>query len=600
MTARISSNPRLYILVFVLAVAAAPASASENSGKLDRLVQRYLDGLFAAKPHLATFMGDHRFDGRLPDLGPAAQKRREAELVAQQAELQAIVRTGDLGADGRADAQILADGIALELLYLREIRDWEWDPRLYDSFPYYDPREIIGQRLSDIIHGDFAPVVERKQSVIAELQALPKLLADEQQALAHPLGQRRTPKVYCEQAIKANRGTLDFVAHEVKAFVGDGPPLAAATRALEQYQQFLEHDLAPHADGDWRLGAVLYGKKFPLALQTKMTPAELVPRAKAAFQSARAQLYVVTRGLHQQLWPHDKLPGDHPSAAEQQQVIQRVVDEIAKDHPKPAELVAAHARNLDALRAFIEKHDLLALPPRDTLRVEPEPEFKRGANAAEYLAPGVLVRNPKWHATYYVDPIDPTWPADKAESYLRGQNDYNVQLVAAHEAYPGHHVQYFYSKRNLNPLRAVLWNGPMVEGWAVYGEGLMVKLGWGGDKNARFQVFDLIGVMISAANTILDIGLQTGQLSDEEAVRFMVEEGFQPRAQAEKKLLRAKLDSTQLVQYFLGLDEIQTLERDYRQEVGARFEQRAFNEALIGHGSIAVKLLRDYVLGHPK
>jgi uncharacterized protein (DUF885 family) len=136
----------------------------------------------------------------------------------------------------------------------------------------------------------------------------------------------------------------------------------------------------------------------------------------------------------------------------------------------------------------------------------------------------------------------------------------------------------------------------MVEGWAVYGEGLMVKLGWGGDKNDRFRVYNLIGIMISTANTILDIELQSGHMTDDEAVRFMVDEGFQPRAQAEKKLKRAKLDSTQLCQYFLGLDEIETLERDYRKKVGARFNQRTFDEGLVGHGSIAVRLLRDYVL----
>jgi uncharacterized protein (DUF885 family) len=567
-----------------------PASASEPAGKLDALVKRYLDGLFRAKPHLATFMGEHRYDGVLPDLTSAAEKKREAELVAQQMELAAIVKGGDLGEDGRADAQIMADGIALELLYLREIRDWEWDPRLYDSFPYYDPREIVGQRLSDIIHGDFAPEAERKKSVVAQLKALPKFLANEQQALSHPRGKRHTPKVYAEQGVKANQGNLDFFKNEVRPFVGDVPEYAAAVAALERYQKFLETELVPHADGDWRLGAELYGKKFPLALQTKMAPAELLARAKAAFTEARGQLFELCKKLHLQLWPKEPLPADR------QKLIQRVVDELAKDHPKPDELVAAHARNLDALRAFIEKHDLLALPPKDTLRVEPMPAFKRGAVAAEYLAPGVLLRNPNWHATYYVDPIDPTWPPEKVESYLRGQNNYQVQLVAAHEAYPGHHTQYFYSKRNLIPLRAVLWNGPMVEGWAVYGEGLMVALGWGGDKNDRFRVYNLIGLMISSTNTIIDIELQSGHMSDDEAVRFMVEEGFQPRAQAEKKLKRAKLDSTQLCQYFLGLDELQTLERDYRKKVGAAFKQRAFNEAVIGHGSIAVKFLRDYVL----
>src|SRR5207249_770038 len=116
---------------------------------------------------------------------------------------------------------------------------------------------------------------------------------------------------------------------------------------------------------------------------------------------------------------------------------------------------------LDGLRAFIERHDLLDLPPKDTLRVEPMPSFKRGSTAAEYLAPGILERKQEWHSIYYVDPIDPTWPAEKVESYLRGQNTYEVQLVAAHEAYPGHHTQYFYERRDLNALRATLWNAAM-------------------------------------------------------------------------------------------------------------------------------------------
>ncbi|TMQ10597.1 MAG: DUF885 domain-containing protein [Deltaproteobacteria bacterium] len=335
------------------------AGTAGNAGKLEALVKRYLEGLFRAKPHLATFMGEHRLDGALPDISPAGEDRRVAELVAQKAELDALVKAGDLGEDGRIDAQILGDGIALELLYLREIRDWEWDPRLYDSFPYYDPREVVGQRLSDIIHGDFAPAAERKKSVVAELAALPKFLGDARAALAHPRGKRHTPRIYLDQAIKTNRGTIAFVKGEVRTFVGEVPAYTAALAALEAYQKFLETELAPHADGDWRLGAELYGKKFPLALQTKLTPAELEARARAAFNAARAQLYVECEKLHRALWPGEALPAGGDPAA-QQKVIQRVIDELGEDHAKPDELVAAHAHNLDALRAFIEKHDLVA------------------------------------------------------------------------------------------------------------------------------------------------------------------------------------------------------------------------------------------------
>src|SRR5690348_2557206 len=115
------------------------------------LTQKYLDGLFKAKPHLATFMGDHRFDGQLPDLSPEALKKRDGELTALRKQLEAQ-KPAKL--DDQIDAEIMRDAIDLELLYLREIKDWEWDPRLNDSFPYYDPREIVAGRLSDIIHGD--------------------------------------------------------------------------------------------------------------------------------------------------------------------------------------------------------------------------------------------------------------------------------------------------------------------------------------------------------------------------------------------------------------------------------------------------------------
>ncbi|MEZ4363769.1 MAG: DUF885 domain-containing protein [Kofleriaceae bacterium] len=587
---------RTFALLTVLLLAApAVAAPKAASPTVESLSARYLAGLFRAKPHLATFMGEHKYDGALPDHSPAALKARERELLALQREL-TKVETPTL--DAEIDQQILADGIALELLYLREIRDWEWDPRLGDSFPYYDPREIVAGRLSDIIHGDFAPEADRRKSVAAQLRALPRYLAVETRALS--TGKRHPPKIMVERAIAGNLGRIDFFETEVKAFTSaDRASEGARVRAvaaLKSYQKFLETKLMARADGDWRLGAELYGKKFPLALQTSLPMDDVIARAERRFASAKRELFATARKLHGALWPKEPTPPANADAAIQKRTIERVKAELSKDHPKAPDLVASHAANLDNLRAFITKHDLLALPPADTLRVEPMPLFKRGAAGAEYLAPGVLLRQPSWHSTYYVDPVDESWPAEKIESYLRGQNNYEVQLVASHEAYPGHHTQFSYAREDLNPLRAVLWNAAMVEGWAVYGVNLMVKLGWGGAQNDRFRFFDLRGAMVVATNTIIDIKLQSGKMTDEEAVRFMVQEGFQEQAVAEKKLVRAKLDSTQLVQYFLGLAEIEDLERDYRAKVGPKFSQRAFNEALIGHGSIAVKYLRRYLL----
>ncbi|MCC6525863.1 MAG: DUF885 domain-containing protein [Polyangiaceae bacterium] len=570
---------------------------------------QYLDALFVAKPHLAMFMGDHRYDGRHADFAPEALAARRDALRAQRAALDALGRQG-WSHDDLVDADIVGDAIDLELLYLDEIKDWEWDPRLHDSFPYYDPREIVAERLSMLVHGDFAPLATRLASLTGLLAGLPRLLT---QFEAH---QKRPARVYTEHAIDDNKGRMELVKGEVAEFIkgaatGGATPEAVAEaekargvalEALGKYQTFLVETLLPRSDGEWRLGAERYGKKFPLALQTKLTPDEVVPRARAAFDKARAELFALALELHKKLLPKEKRPeGDAvktADAATQKGIIEAVRDVLAKDHPTAEDYVANEWRGLDSLRKLITEKDLLDLPPAATLLTIEMPAFKRGVIAAEYLAPGMLDRNAEWRGTYSVDPVDPRWPAEKAESYLRANNRYTTLLRAVHEAYPGHHVQTWYARQNLDPVRAVLWNAAMVEGWAVYGEDVMVfGAGLGGAENDHYKFFTLRGHMVVATNALLDIGLQTGKMSEAEAVRFMVEEGLQEKAMAEKKLVRAELDSTQLCQYFLGYDEILELERDFRAAVGeAKWKQRAFDEGMVTHGSVAVKHLRKYLL----
>lgn len=558
---------------------------------LTPLRTQYLDGLFRARPHMATFMGDHRFDGQVMDLSDAAVQRRLKELTALSKRLSALDRS-KLSADDRADAEILAEGIALEELYLQDLREWTWDPRLIDSFPFYDPREYVASRLGELVHGTFANEAQRRKWVTEELNALPRLLQQQEHALVTP------SRVHLDKAVKDNKGRIAFFNTELKEFTAKDPKAEKArlqaVAALEKFQHFLEQFPREKATHDWRLGKALYAKKFPLALQTDATPEQLATRADAAFRASRDQLYAIALRLHAELWPKEQQPAKNADPKAQAAVIRRVQEEISKDHPTAENFVQAHADKLDGLREFITEKNLLTLPPKDTLVVMPEPEFKRGATGAEYLSPGMLDKSSAWHGTFYVDPVDPTWPAEKQESYLRANNNYEITLTSAHEAYPGHHTQAWYARKDLNPLRATLWSGAFAEGWAVYGEHLLVTVGLGAERNDRFAFLDTKGAMIVAANALLDIKLQSGEMTDEQALHFMEDEGFQEAAQAERKLLRAKLDSTQLCQYFLGDVEILDLEKDVRAK--GNFDQRRFNESLISHGTAPVKVLRSFLL----
>ncbi len=107
------------LLMSLIGVSPAPSARVDPAAGLERFKVRYLEGLFRAKPHLAAFMGEHRWDDRLPDFSPAAIKRRETEVVEQQKFLVRLNKAA-LSVDRRIDAAIIAAGLALELLELRE------------------------------------------------------------------------------------------------------------------------------------------------------------------------------------------------------------------------------------------------------------------------------------------------------------------------------------------------------------------------------------------------------------------------------------------------------------------------------------------------
>jgi uncharacterized protein (DUF885 family) len=576
------------------ALPAAPRAADPTrsaSERLEKLTAVYVDGLFKAKPHLASYLGDRRFDRLVQDLSPTGIGRRISELVAQQKALSRVERDR-LSPDELTNAEIMADGIALELLELRDIREWTWNPRLVDDFTYYDPREVVAARLADVVHGDW-PEPDRLAAAAAQLKALPRYLAQRKAAFGE------VSKVHLDAAVKDNAGRIPFFETELAEFTRKDPAAekarVAAVAALQDYQKLLETDLQKKASRSWRLGKELFAKKYPHALQTDLAPDEVVRRATEAFRAARARLYEVALRLHRSMWPPEPVPAADAPADVQAKVIARVRDEIAKDHPTADGMVSASAAQIDGLRRFITEKNLIGLPPPDSLRVEPMPEFKRAGLGAEYLAPGLLGSQEGWRGTYYVDPPDPTWPADKIEGYLRYWNGTEIALTAAHEAYPGHHVQAWWSLKSRSPLRTALWSGTFAEGWAVYATTLVVTSGYGGEKNDRFLFTDLAGSMVIATNAIIDARLQGGDMPDQEALDLMVKEGYQQPVGAELKLLRAKLDSTQLSQYFIGTTELRALEADVRAK--GSFAQRAFDEAVVSHGTIAVKHLRRYVLG---
>jgi hypothetical protein len=232
-------------------------------------------------------------------------------------------------------------------------------------------------------------------------------------------------------------------------------------------------------------------------------------------------------------------------------------------------------------------------------------------------SPGPLDKGQK--AFFSITPVPDDWSEEQVESYLREQNSRMLRLLTIHEAVPGHYLQGVYANRSSSIPRAVFWSGVFAEGWAVYVTQVMMDLGFAGDDGALWMNHWKF-YLRAATNAILDARIHVDGIDEVEAMRLMVEGGFQEESEARNKYNRARLSSTQLSTYFTGSMELWQIEREVRRRAASAsedprgaaavpeprivgglgetpgFDYRRHLESVISHGSPPISLLRRILL----
>ena len=215
-----------------------------------------------------------------------------------------------------------------------------------------------------------------------------------------------------------------------------------------------------------------------------------------------------------------------------------------------------------------------------------------GVAGASVSAPGPYDKDGK---TYYnVGSLD-GWTAERAESYLREYNDYTMQILNIHEAIPGHYAQLVYANKSPDIIKAILGNGSMIEGWAVYSELMMMEAGY--DPSPEMWLMYYKWNLRSVCNTILDISVHTRDMSKEAALDLLVRQAFQQQAEAEGKWKRVSVSHVQLTSYFNGFYEIMRLREAWKTKMGAAYTVKGFNEKFLSYGSVPVKYISEMMLG---
>jgi uncharacterized protein (DUF885 family) len=600
----------LWVLMFSPYSKAQPTSSSANSSsaatarKFADLSDQFMKDSLALSPSSASAAGYHNhldlktgktveLDALLDDMSLEALEEQRAFYRRWRERFRNETPVSALDAQDAADWQLIDDQIGLNLLEFDKIQNYRHNPTV--------PVELIGNALFLPLTQNYAPHDVRVGHVLSRVNAIPRLLAQVKQYLGD------SDPIFISTAIQENDGNIDLIENTIAAEIPAGSPLKAeydkvappAIAALKDFSLWLQNDLAKRTSRmTWRLGKALYDQKFRLVMETDVTPEQVLADAEEGLKSVRAEMLDLALPMHAKMFSDHTDHSDLGVHERQNLIISEVLRKISDEHPRPEQLQQTIEADLESIKQFIREKKIVSLGTRDNLKLMPTPLFERGiySVAGFHSAPPL---EPQAEAEYWVTPIDPKMPADKVESKLREYNNYTLEWLSIHEALPGHYVQ-FEHLNNIQPerrrlLRSLFANGAYVEGWAEYIAQVMMDEGFL-DNDPRFRMVMRKIRLRVLANAILDVKMQTMGMTDEQAMDLMTEEAFQTQAEAEGKLVRAKLSSTQLPTYYVGIREWLEFRKKYQAEAGRNFDMLRFHDLALDQGPLPVPVVEKLVM----
>lgn len=612
-------SPRLICLLAVVLYISfwGPLWASEYSvddwlkraqaeTSIDRLGRLYIEFLMEEDPTNSGTFGIHGkgddadyYDRRLPDISAAALAASAQTRAAFLQRLQAI-DASKLSRPDQIDLHILTQRVKLEQLSVEKLAALQNPLNWVTS---------LGEAMSGLLLRDYAPLEQRLESFGARCAATPTFLdqvkdvlqadsvrpseMEKKITLQRLAGMQREGTLY-DKTMPSLLVDSNLTAAQ-KAAVTEA--CAGAIQSIAGFASWFEERIVPRPDGDWRLGKTLYDEKYALQMDYPLDAEKLLAVALGWLAVTGDQLVETGREIHDAYLAKEIVTGTVKKAEtlEDPQVVKDIFAKLAEDRSTPETLIADSYAMADSIISFVKEQNLMDLPPASKLRIEPVPPHLAGnAVAMIQTAPPF---EPELESVWFWDlELLATSP-----DYLKEYNRPALATVYIHEGVPGHFVQLEYSNRSERIIPRVFWNGPMVEGWAAYIVTQMIDQGFTvyPDHPVGHQLQKMVDskmTLRAIINAIIDIRLHRTNWPLEEAVKLMVEQGYQEEGEAQGKIVRAQLSSVQLASYFAGQLAIEDILFEYKAKKGKNFRYKEFNEKLVGAGSPPFFAIREFML----
>ena len=541
------------------------AGSTSSGAELDTLEREVVDHVFELQPSYAVGLGIHQYDGRVPDLSPAATESwswRADELLRR---LNALDTT-PLSEGRRIDRLLLRLLLESPLFDLRESMDLERNPMAY----------VGSVSLTSYMVREYAPAPERVRAMVKIMEAVPALLDQGRRRLHGPL-----PRPFIELALSISGGLAPHFG-EAETFAGRvsmGPTIARARApaeaSIKEFMEWLRNDCLPRAIPDFALGPHRY-QRLLFVREGIEAPIDDIRKAGAAdLKRNQARL--------------DEI------AAEEHVTLTELLGRLNKDHPTSTEVLPTARTYVDETRAFVAEKELATIPEPAVCRVEETPIWGRALSTASMNPPGPFDTGPT-EGIYFVTPVDPAWTPVQQEEWLRSFNRSLLRNITVHEVYPGHYLQFLHFHRSGGSLARKVYLSPsFVEGWAHYTEQLAIEQGFH-PENHNAEIAEIHDALLRDCRLLASIGLHTQGMTLEEATRLFETEAHFERLPAQREAIRGTFNPEYFC-YTLGkLAILNSRSRFLKSHFKGSL--KLFHDTLLGFGCPPIGLL-DTLLAEP-
>ena len=523
-------------------------------------------------PTAGSRIGQHEYDGRLPDLSPSQNARREGELRRGLEELR-VLDVSNLDQSGHLSYQIMELFLRRELFIFNDLKPLQNNPMRHTGY----------LNVSGYMRRDYAPLEDRLRSATSAMDQAPEFLNVLDQALADSLSSH-----VVDMSVESYGGMARFYRVDLaQAAEGVADPeiviefnraRETAAAALDRFVERLK-TRGGHGPDGFAIGPKLYSDMLATGEGLEAPLSRIAAIGHSNLQDNLARIKDVAEGIS---------PG---------RSVAEIVEEIGHNHPQAQDLIPETQKMLEDIRQSLIDFELISVPSENRCQVIETPTYMRYAFAAMDSAGALETKATE--SFYYVTPVEDDWTAQQREEWLSNFNYDTLKVISIHEVYPGHFVHHLHNRygRELPLVNRVATSYSFTEGWAHYTEQMMLETKYG-EGQPRLLLTQLLEALVRNCRYMCSLWMHTEGMTVEDATRFFMEIAYMAELPARREALRGTFDPGYL-NYTLGKLMILKLREDYQREHGSAYSLKEFHDRLLSFGGPALPLLRPAMLKEP-